>query len=234
MIFTDGDFSRSLRELWRRVDWLGFGEEFSNPVSLVPSDEFLGLAMEENTTFEELYLCGLRNRDFNILLNGFSYFQFYKTNHGLRYAYYPNPLLGSSESALRELIEMREYVEEGVLNIEEYLQEIAEFRNPIQPPPIRYEYDPRSYVELRHPSAHFHIGFHSDNRWPCGRIYPPEVFGLLIAKFYFGNYWKLLDAIKIGDHENSIDGILERGRANSKLIEEEYFSEVERNSFHFI
>ncbi|MGH1558005.1 hypothetical protein ACRAWD_09940 [Caulobacter segnis] len=74
-------------------------------------EDFRHAAMSDETLYEDLYLLGLRTSHYNFLLSDFSYFQFSVNGDGeSRFAYYPNPFIGASQSAMQELAEMREYV----------------------------------------------------------------------------------------------------------------------------
>ncbi|WP_281994779.1 DUF2290 domain-containing protein [Ruegeria faecimaris] len=229
---SEKEFVQSIGRLWHRLEFLGVGEEFSHPVSLTPSNEFIRLALDASTTYEDLYLCGLKNRDFNILLSGFSYFQFSRSVDGMRFAYYPNPLLGAATEAISELSEKKEYVDEGIISLEEYLHEISELRFPVQSPPIRYEYDPNAYRELRHPCSHFHVGFHSDNRWAASRIFSPEAFGLWMTKLYSGGAWHTDARLALGDKSYSPEELLAKARQGTTSLGDDYFAATENLTFH--
>lgn len=232
MSLSEREFAQSIRRLWQRLDFLQVGEEFSNPASLIPSDEFLRLSLDDKTTYEELYLCGLAKRDFNLLLSEYSFVQFSRAQGTLRFAFYPNPLLGASTEAISEIAEKKEYVDEGILSLEDYLQEVSELRFPAQKPPIRYEYDPNAYVELRHPCSHLHVGFHGDNRWAVSRILTPEAFGLWISKLYFGSAWRSAGLFKIGEDDLSAEELLSQARQGTRVLPDDHFAETERLSFH--
>lgn len=228
------DFIKSIRRLWRVAEGIGLGEQFSGPTPLKASEEFRGLSISRTASYEEVYLCGLKNRDYNILLTDYSFFQFGRTETTARLAFYPNPFFGTSERALSELSEKQEYVHEGIITVEDYLQEISELRSTIQPPVIRYEFDPEAYVEDRHPTAHLHIGFHSENRWPCARILSPESFGLLLVKLYYPTEWASIEVIDIEGAPISPAALLHEARRSSPEVENEYFTEDERRCFHLL
>jgi hypothetical protein len=175
-----------IRKLWEVSRAAGIGDIFSNPVPLQPSEHFRYLSNNKEVNYEELYLTGMRYSDYNILLADFSFLQFgISHDEHVRYAYYPNPFLGCSRETMEEIGELREFVEEGIITIEEYLHRISESRRSQHPPLIRYENSPDDYVELAHPCSHFHLGHHNDNRWALQRVLTPAAFGLIVFKLFF-------------------------------------------------
>lgn len=100
-----------IRKSWMYATALKVNELFLGPVALDASDSFKALATEPRASYEELYLVGLREVQYNILLKDFSFFQFGTGGaDGVRFAYYPNPFLGAAPDAVAELTEMQEYV----------------------------------------------------------------------------------------------------------------------------
>lgn len=229
---NERDFIRSIRRLWRVADAIGVGEQFSGPVPLSASDEFRHISMSGTASYESVYLCGLKNRDYNLLLNDYSYFQFGRTDATTRLAFCPNPFFGASEQALAELSEKQEYVDEGVISVEEYLHEVSELRSITQPPVVRYEYDPSAHLEDRHPTAHLHIGYHAENRWPCAVVMSPEAFGLLLLKLYYPEQWSSTDEILIERNVVSPISLLREARRLSLPVGDIHFTDNERRSFH--
>jgi hypothetical protein len=129
------DIITGIRKVWEFSRALGVSGVFSSPTPLSPSEEFVEIATNTEASYETLYLCGLRNSDYNVQLVDYSFFQFGITREDhVRFAYYPNPFLGSSAQAIAEVNELSEYVEEGLVTIEEFLHRIAEIRKSQHPP----------------------------------------------------------------------------------------------------
>src|SRR5690606_9357570 len=91
---TEGEFRRSLRQTLPVLEGLGV---LRPPMHfpLPPSELFKRLSFSPRSSYADVFLAGLRNRDYCFLLEDFSYFQF--SHHadgrdwGVRYAYHPNP-----------------------------------------------------------------------------------------------------------------------------------------------
>jgi hypothetical protein len=224
-----------IRKSWTYAKALKIDESFSGPTSLKASEEFKRLAISPTATYEELYLFGLRESQYNFILRDYSYFQFgIGGTDGVRFAFYPNPFLGASPDAVAQLTEMQEYVLEGIIEIEEFLHRISEIRKPQHPPLIRYEYSKDQYVAAEHPCSHLHLGFHSNNRWPVRRYLTANAFSLLVFRLFYLNVWLSADKLKVGDVELSLDETLAGARSESRLLYADEFSDEEDKRFHFI
>jgi hypothetical protein len=196
---------------------------------------FQGLGDQSRRFYEELYLSGLRDSQYNILLRDLSFFQFGTGSvDGVRFAYYPNPFLGAATDALAELKEMQEYVAEGVIDVDEFLHRVSEIRRPQHPPLVRYEYSKCQYVEATHPCSHMHVGFHQENRWPVRRYLTAHAFALLIFRLFYLDFWTRADPIKSGGSELTLDAVLKGARAECRMLYEDEFSNEESARFHVV
>lgn len=199
--------------------------------SLSASEEFRELAFTPTTLYRDLFLCGLRNGDYNLLLSDYAYFQFrFFAEHRYRFAYYPNPFV-NNESTTHDLDEQ---VRKGVISFEEYSNLLSEEPYEMTRPPIRFELDCNAYVRLIHPAAHFHIGMHEGNRWPVCRRLTPRGFSLLIAKLYYDTAWAH------GEMRSEKDGFMNRfdkhfvtEKSDCHLLGGDLFHEQERGQMHF-
>lgn len=202
-------------------------------MALDASKSFKALAISPTATYEELYLGGLRQADYNILLKDLSFFQFGLGKvDGVRFAYYPNPFLGASSDAVAELTEMQEYVNEGIIDVDEFLHKVAEIRRPQHPPLVRYEYSRMQYVEASHPCSHLHLGFHGDNRWPVRRYLTAHAFTLLIFRLFYLEFWNNAEKIKVGDFEKDMDAILDREKQECRILSNDEFTPKEERRFY--
>lgn len=231
---TEKDIVRSLQRAWQFVKAVGVDELFSDPSSITISDSFKNIALDSMATYEALYLEGLSGGQYNILLADYSFFQFGgQTDANLRYAYYPNPFLGSSREAVSELAELRTYVDEGVLDVDEFLHRVSELRFTQHPPLVRYENAPSQYVDLVHPCSHLHIGHHSENRWPVRRVLTPAAFTLIMLKLFYSDFWSEGDTIPSGDTSLCLDDVLANFKQDCVLLPEELFSGAAERQFFF-
>lgn len=228
------DLIPQIRKSWEFAKALGVDEEFSMPIALEASEEFKALSVNPDASYEDLYLAGLGSGQYNFVLRDFSFFQFgIGSVDGVRFAFYPNPFLGADADSLAELNEMRGYVAEGLIEIEEFLHKISEIRRPRHPPLIRYEYSKLQYIEETHPCSHFHVGFHGENRWPVRRYLSASAFSLFIFRIFYLDCWPRGEVISYGRKKLSLDAVLERARTESRVLSEEEFSDSEKRRFHF-
>ncbi len=229
------DLIPQIHKSWLYAKALKVDELFSGPSALDASDVFKTLALSQITSYEELYLAGLRESQYNILLRDYSFFQFGTGGaDGVRFAYYPNPFFGASPHAVAELQEMQEYVAEGIIDVDELLHRISEIKRPQHPPLVRYEYSKQQYVEATHPCSHMHLGFHGENRWPIRRYLTAHAFALMIFRLFYLDFWMRADTVKQGEQELTLDAILGVARAESRMLYEDEFSKVEERRFHLL
>lgn len=230
---TRQEFAKSLR---KAIQFLVEIDVVFDPhlwSSLVPSTDFRQVAMSRSSPYEEVFLTGLRNRDYNVLLTDFSFVQFYcegeDSDVALRFAYYPNPY----EIPTYEEFE-RDYGQWSVEGFEMYLQLASD--NPVlhRVPCIRYDMSKRDYRHLRHPASHLHLGLHEDNRWPLSKLLSPEAFSYLIAKLFYSDKWHAADDIddaKVG--LIGLEGRMAKIRADCEQLPRKLFSRHEKKHFHF-
>jgi len=175
---------RSIRAVAAMLNDGGILQQTYTTSSLQPSAEFAAYAMSVNPEYKELYRTGLRNRDYNFLLTDYSFLQFYRHSEGdelsMRFAYYANPFITTSLDEVFALYDGADY--------ELYLQLLEETDERGDALAIRYEVATRDYVELRHPTAHFHIGL-NEGRWPMDKILSPKAFTMFIAKLFYSSSW---------------------------------------------
>jgi len=228
------DLIPHINKSWIYAKALKIEEAFSAPVALEASEEFLATAISSSASYEEVYLVGLREVQYNILLRDLSYFQFgLGKNDGVRFAYYPNPFLGAANEAVAELQEMQEYVSEGIIDVDEFLHRVSEIRRPQHPPLVRYEYSKKQYVEASHPCSHIHLGFHGENRWPVRRYLSAHAFALLIFRLFYIDFWIKADLVKSGEKSLTLDQVIEAARTECRLLYDDEFSLAEGRRFHF-
>lgn len=229
---NEGDFRSGIRKTWEYAKCIGIEGEFSGPSTLNASEEFKAISLDPNMDYERIYLGGMRGGDYNIMLADYSFFQFsYGDQFDIRYAYYPNPFLGASRDAIASIAEMHEYVEEGIIDIDEFLHKISETKQGRCAPLVRYEYARAQYVPLRHPSSHLHLGHHTESRWAVRRVLSPDAFGLLVMKLFYGDYWENADLVKSKDPPTTVDTELALAKTACQLLPREEFSEAEESQF---
>lgn len=228
------DVRSGVFQSWDLLKAFSIEGEFSNPNPIIPSDGFQAAALSDDVAYEDLYLIGLRYKDFNLSLMDFSYLQFgISEERHVRYAYYPNPFLGAAPQALSELSELREYLAEGLIDVEEYLQKIVELRRTQHPPLIRYENSPKQYIERIHPCSHFHLGHHDNNRWPLKRLLTPRAFSMIILRHLYSESWVSKPNVNLKGRSDEPDVFYEEERLGCNILGDDLFSGREERLFHF-
>lgn len=229
-----GDIIAGIRHSWDFLKLSEIGQIFSNPAPMSASDEFKAIASDPRAKYEEVYLVGLRDTQYNFVLEDYSFIQIGGvSDNTLRYAYYPNPFLGSSTAAIVELAELREFVEEGAIDVDEFLHLVAELRSTQHPPLLRYENSSEQYQDLIHPCSHFHFGHHADNRWPVRRILTPHAFTLIVIKHFYSDKWQGAGKIRRGKTRLSLDDLMALEKPNCRLLPDDLFSATAGRHFHF-
>jgi hypothetical protein len=203
--------------------------------SLVPSEAFMRLALASDSSYGELYREGLKNRDYNFLLVDFSYFQFQyrkvQKRFEVRYAFYANPF---AVVTFEEFCFQYDCDPSEGDTYELFLQALEEMDERSLVPLLRYEVSFEQYAELIHPTAHLHIGMHATNRWPVERVLTPLAFTLLIAKHFYSDAWAQQGASSNDDEEeiNRFDEMFIKAKADSDLVEADFFSARERQQIY--
>ncbi|UDF29550.1 UNVERIFIED_ORG: DUF2290 domain-containing protein [Roseateles sp. XES5] len=228
------DVRTGIAKSWELLKALSLGEIFSNPMPMKASEDFLSAVFDPAANYESIYLVGLANVDYNLLLRDYSYLQFsIREEAQVRYAYYPNPFLGASPAAIAELDELRIYVDEGALTLEEYLVKVSELRKSQHPPLLRYENAPDQYAEFSHPCSHFHLGHHDENRWAIQRVLTPLAFTMLVARQFYAEAWFSNAAISLFGKSQSPDKYLAETKLDCRILPDDRFTKDEAMLFSF-
>jgi hypothetical protein len=202
---------------------------FPNQRQLKRNDEFLSVALDSNSRYEDVYRNGIGLLHYNFILNDHSYFQFNMSQGGkkFRFAFYANPyeLSGSFAEVSRSLIESGESPMLG--DLYDQLIDEAELRQLI--PPVRYDYDPNSYTETKHPAGHLHIGIYQGSRLAVRRILDPLTFTLFIAKHFYSTDWSDHDLQKKNENGyiNLFDNKLADAKRTCSLVDNVFFSQID-------
>ena len=112
----------------------------------------------------------------------------------------------------------------GELTDIEYQQLINEAEFILDIPLIRYDYSPSQYDEKFHPASHFHIGFHSDNRWPVAKVLNPLIFFIKIISMYYKSVW----VENFNNNEVSLNDLYERSKSESYNVPISYFGNEDK------
>ena len=228
------DVTRGINKTWEIASKLNLNESFANAGLLPLNEEFRDLIRSSKTTYSSVYVAGLSLSHYNILLTDYSYFQFsWDRENYVRYAYYPNPFISGKDNELESFRRLQELVESGLLQHEEYLTILSERSAMSGIPMLRYENAPDQRKKFAHPCSHFHIGFHSENRWPVRRILTPYAFSLLVFKNYYGSFWRASGDNGEMEEGNSHEEELISEKALCRLVDYINFEEIEERSFYF-
>jgi len=228
------DIVHGIRKTWEVADELGIAEVFSSPATIDVNEEFRNLIFSESTNYVKLYMAGLRLSHYNILLHDYSYFQFGwdKEDH-VRYAFFPNPFVSGKEHELQYFKDRRQLVAAEMLTHEDFLRLLTD-RPPVSGVPMwRYENSPVQRKKFNHPCSHFHIGFHSENRWPLARILTPLAFSLLVFKAYYGSPWRGSGDDENAEISNRYERMLIAEKSNCPIVGHSLFEDLEKRTFFF-
>lgn len=228
------DITRGIIKTWELAVELDIGESFGNPGILPMNEIFRDLILSSNAVYTRVYEKGLSLSHYNILLSDYAYFQFSLDRESyVRYAYYPNPFISGTDSEIQKFKGLKEMVEAGMLEHEDYLSLLADKSGMGGIPMLRYENAPDQRKKFQHPCSHFHIGFHSENRWPVRRILTPYAFSLLVFKHYYGMPWHEKGSSEDISEGNLFEQRLVEEKTNCRLVGHELFEEIEERSFYF-
>ncbi len=233
------EFNKNISKCIKFLDTYNLLFQAGCTTSLDASYNFKKIA-RKSTSYKKLYDIGTKYQDFNFMLFDKSFFQFSKTrvintitkdeDFDLRFAYYPNPY--KFVEYQENKIEIEKMYNNNEITLEEYQQFLSEEFFTSDIPLIRYDLSKNQYCENYHPTAHFHIGFHAENRWPVKRELTPMAFMLKILMHYYIKLWK-----NLGDNnsdENKLTKIYQEEMKSTKLIKREYFSTLEEGRLHFL
>jgi hypothetical protein len=223
-----------INKTWAIADQLEIARAFSNPNLLPLNTDFRDIILSSTSTYIDVYLSAMNLSHYNILLEDYSFFQFSMERETyVRYAYYPNPFISGKASDTTSFLKLKELVESELISHEDYLNLLDSKKSLNGKPMFRYENAPDQRTRFFHPCSHFHIGFHSENRWPLKRMLTPLAFSMLVFKQYYGEHWRV-----IGDDEDpEISNIFERALIEEKtqcnVISDMLFEKIEERAFFF-
>lgn len=218
---TDIDINKSIRKVSELARQLEIDEHHCTLSSIHVSNELKKLC-KSTPYYREIYDYISTYKQYNLMLKDASCFQFSEfTNQNqeqeLRYAYYPNPY--QFLEYRKHVLAVQELLQQGQLDETEYEQLLNECEFTHDIPVIRYDYSPSQYNKFFHPASHFHIGFHSENRWPVLKVLTPVVFFLKIISMYYPKEW--IDKFSIVPNE-TLNDLYQRSKSESYAIPSTY------------
>lgn len=227
-----GEFRQQIGSAYRALsERFGLVRTVSSLHSLKVDTAFNEVALQEESTYQQIYLQALSRSYYNVLLNDYSMFQFsWSGADAWRLAYLPNPWLAGVPEAEEKVRDWEALEGLGRYDDNEVALLLSELRYHGSVPPFRFEYAPGQYKELSHPSAHMHIGRHTENRWPVSKALGPVSFVLMIVKMYYVETWASYSLYYDGVAP-CVDAELIAELERSRRIHD--FSGVEAQSFHF-
>lgn len=192
MIVTEVDLNYHIRKVALLAKDLNLDLHHGSRGSLEVSSELKKIC-KTSPYYREVYDYISTYKQYNLMLKDQACFQFSEfrnkdNEQELRYAYYPNPY--QFVEFKKEVKSIQDLYSTGELSDEDYQQLINEAEFILDIPLIRYDYSPSQYEPNFHPASHFHIGFHSENRWPVQRVLNPSIFFTKIIAMYYTESWK--------------------------------------------
>ncbi len=227
------EFNRSIRSTWSLLNEdIAIGRTVSSLHSLAPSADFNEIALDGTAPYQDIYIRAVSISYYNLMLFDFSVFQFsWSSALSWRLAYLPNPWITGVSGASNLISEWEALEALGDMDQEAVAGLISELPFQLSVPPIRFEYAVEQYRELSHPAAHFHIGRHTENRWPVSKALSPVTFALMIAKMYYNDYWSPCSSFQTGNEEGCLDNHFIQKLSDNRRVHD--FSLAERRSLHF-
>ena len=192
---TKNQILSSIKKSSALLDDIGLLNSFVNAHTLDVNDAFMKISFNHESKYEEIYLTGLEQQNYNFILNDYSYFQFSFreqedrrngwTKPYARYAFYPNPF-EQNEGGLEEIYRM--YKDEEI-DFEEYSQAISEYKPLLKRLPVRYDLSFRQFEKVYHPTSHFHFTLSENSRLASNKVFSPLVFTMMIMNTYYLDEW---------------------------------------------
>src|ERR1700712_5463842 len=122
------EFRSRLRAAWAFLyDEIGIARSVSSLVSLNVDDEFNAVALNPNSSYQEIYISAVSRSHYNFILNDYSIYQFsWSNSSSWRLAFLPNPWIAGVEGA-EDLVQDWENLESlGAYDQEEVAALISE------------------------------------------------------------------------------------------------------------
>lgn len=236
---TREEFNSSIRAINKFFDGEEFIESIVYQVSLPRSVDFNKVNLT-SLNYTDVYQVGLSLSHYNFILKDLAYFQFsHASESEWALAYYPNPRVSGCPDAFNQFSRLRDEVDRGEINDEEFSLLVSSLHTGNYIPRIRFEYSESQYKCVRHPGAHFHIGMSGEDRWASSRKLSPRSFGLLIAKHYYPDIWWRKSRFSLDEKDQELSANIERCLDERLLrsIQDDgisrSFSDFERLTFHF-
>ena len=152
--------------------------------------------MDHNGDYRKLYQVAITNKDYDILLEDYSFFQFSCESNSnnevkYRYAYYEVPSeFPTYEEFLNE--NSFSYMDCGEGFRQDYEQVIDEAKLKNAVTPVRYDYDESLHEPPVHSTSHLHLGFQNEIRIPSKYLLTPHAFVAFIVRHIYWRRWKTL------------------------------------------
>lgn len=220
---TDVDITSGIKKVSELARQLELDEHHCTLNSISVSNELKKLC-KTSPYYRNIYDYISTYKEYNLMLKDASCFQFSEfrnkdNEQELRYAYYPNPY--QFLEYRKHVIAVQDLLQQGQLSLTDYEQLLDECEFTHDIPVIRYDYSPSQYDEFFHPASHFHIGFHSDNRWPVLKVITPVVFFLKVISMYYPKAWK--DKFSMIPDE-TLNDIYQKSKSESYAVPSRYFN----------
>lgn len=172
--------------------------------------------------YEKTFIVASKNRDFDIMLEDGSLFQFTARNENdIHYSF-----LHRIEKNMSFDDFFNKYAtNENIDTIEqEYEYYSAGDKERIYYCPIRYDVAESEYTEMHHAYAHLHIGIENDIRIPVDKILSPMHFVDFVIKHMYRAKWDNAYA-----KNEKFKVLVDCLKSQSEKIADEYFTSAEQN-----
>lgn len=177
--------------------------------------------------YEKTFIVASENRDFDVMLEDGSLFQFTARNENdIHYSFLHRIEKNMSFDEFFNKYATDENIDTIGQDYEYYL---AGDKERIYSCPIRYDVAKSEYSEMHHAYAHLHIGIENDIRIPVDKVISPIHFVDFVIKHMYKTKWDNAYS-KNTKFQELVDSL----KSQAEKITEEYFSQTEQNLLHIV
>ena len=172
--------------------------------------------------YKKTFIVASENRDFDIMLEDGSLFQFTSRNE--------NDIHYSFLHRIEKNMSFEEFydtyaTEDNIDTIEQdYEYYLAGDKEALYTCPIRYDVAETEYAEMYHAYAHLHIGIETDIRIPVDKVLSPMHFVDFVIKHMYKTKWD--DAYA---HNERFKELVNCLKSQAENVTDNYFTQAEHN-----
>ncbi|MCM1270290.1 MAG: DUF2290 domain-containing protein [Ruminococcus flavefaciens] len=172
--------------------------------------------------YKKTFIIASENRDFDIMLEDGSLFQFTSRNENdIHYSFLHRIEKNMSFDEFYNLYATDENIDTIEQDYEYYLSGDKE---ELYTCPIRYDVAENEYIKMHHAYAHLHIGIETDIRIPVDKILSPMHFVDFVIKHMYKTQWD-----NAYTHNDKFKERINSLKTQAENIDDDYFTQDEKN-----